>query len=99
MEGSLLRSKVQLDENNYLEKAVEIIKGDLFFDHVNIFRLDKYKRKLTCVAGACEGGKELARTGYSLNLSDGNSINGYVIMTDEAYVSNDVVNEFSLPSP
>lgn len=98
MEGKLLRSKVHLNENNYLERAVEIIKDDLFFDHVNIFRVDEYKQKLICVAGACEGGKKLAQDKFSLNLDDGKSINGYVVKTGKTYVSNNVdLDEHYLP--
>lgn len=90
MEGTLLRSKVHLDETNYLERAAEIIKDDLFFDHVNIFRVDKYKQRLICVAGACDGGKKLAREKFSLSLDDGKSINGFVVKSGDAYISNSV---------
>ena len=93
LEGSLLRSKVDLNENDYLEKAVEVIKDDIFYDHVNIFRLDKYNRELICVAGACDQGKELAKIGYSVDLIDRESIIGYVIKTQKSYVSNDVLSD------
>lgn len=90
MEGTLLRSKVPLDEDNYLERAVDIIKKDLYFDHVNIFRVNKYKRKMYCVAGACEGGKELASNEFSLKLDDKKSIIVHVAATEEPYISNNV---------
>lgn len=93
LEGSLLRSKVEVNENDYLERAVDVIKDDLKYNHVNIFRLDKYSKHLTCIAGACQMGKELARSGYSLELIGGDSIIGYVINSQSSYVSNDVLND------
>jgi signal transduction histidine kinase len=93
LEGLLLRSKVDLSEDNYLEKAVEVIKDDLFYDHVNIFRLDKYNRELICIAGACDKAKELARSGYRVHLIDKESIIGQVIKTQRSYVANDVLED------
>lgn len=93
LEGSLLRSKVDLSANNYLEKAVEVIKDDIFYDHVNIFQLDKYNRELVCIAGACSKGKELAETGYGVDVVSRESIIGYVIKTQKSYVSNDVLGD------
>jgi signal transduction histidine kinase len=93
MEGRFLRSEVYLSEANYLEKALEIIKADLAYDHVNIFRLDKYNQELICVAGACERGKRLARENYRVNVVDQESIIGHVIQTEEIYLANDVLND------
>ena len=93
LEGSLLRSRVELDENEYLEKAVEIIKDDISYNHVNIFRLDKYNKELICMAGACDKGKELARSGYRVDVSERESLIGHVVKTQRSYVSNDVVND------
>ncbi|MCX6059197.1 MAG: GAF domain-containing protein [Chloroflexi bacterium] len=93
LEGSLLRSKVDLNENDYLEKAVEVIKDDIFYDHVNIFRLDKYGKELVCIAGACDKGKGLARSGYSVDVISKESIIGHVVNIQKSYVSNDVVND------
>lgn len=93
MEGTLLRSKVHLHENNYLEKAVEIIKSDLYYDHVNIFRLDKYNKELICIAGACDEGKKLALESYRVNVTNRESIIGHVIKFQEPYCSNDVVHD------
>jgi signal transduction histidine kinase len=88
MEGSLLRSKVELNENNYLEKVVEIIKDDLFYDHVNIFRLDKYNKDLICIAAGCAEGKELVRSTYGVDITNSESIIGYVAKTQKPYVTN-----------
>jgi signal transduction histidine kinase len=93
LEGTLLRSKVDLNESNYLEKAVEVIKDDLSYDHVNIFRLDKYNKELTCIAGACVKGKELARSGYCVEVINKESIIGHVVKIQRSYVSNDVLND------
>ncbi|HEX7555149.1 MAG TPA: GAF domain-containing protein, partial [Leptolinea sp.] len=91
LEGSLLRSKIDLNEDNFLEKAVEVIKDDLSYDHVNIFRLDKYNKELICVAGACDQGKELARSNYRVNVIDAESIIGHVVNIKKSYVSNSVI--------
>ena len=93
MEGGILRSKAFLSEGNYLEKAIEIIKADLSYDHVNIFRLDKYNKELICVAGACEQGKKLAKENYRVNVMDQESIIGHVIKTEESYITNDVTRD------
>jgi signal transduction histidine kinase len=93
LEGSLLRSTVELNEGDYLEKAVEIIRDDLLYNHVNIFRLDKYGKEMICIAGACERGKELARSGYRIDLTQGRSIIGHVIKTNGSYVSNFVASD------
>ena len=93
LEGSLLKSKFELTETKFLENAVEVIRKDLSFDHVNIFQLDKYCKKLVCVAGACEQGKQLARSGYSVELAGKGSIIGHVVSTRTPYVSNDVAHD------
>lgn len=89
LEGALLRSAVDINETNYLEKAVEVIKEDLNYDHVNIFRLDKYNQSVVCVAGACEKGKELVNSNYKLEVVE-NSIIGHVVQSKGPYVSNQV---------
>lgn len=90
MEGSLLRSRTSLSENSFIEKAVEIIKNDLYYDHVNVFRLDQYNENLTCIAGACDQGKRLAKEGFRVNIADQNSIIGHVINLGTPYRSNNV---------
>jgi putative methionine-R-sulfoxide reductase with GAF domain len=88
MEGKFLRSKIHLNESNYLEKVVEIIKSDLNFDHVNVFRLDKFNKQLKCVAAACEDGKKLVVDGYTVDLVGQDSIIGNVVKTGHTYVTN-----------
>jgi signal transduction histidine kinase len=98
MEGALLRSIAYLNESKYLERAVEIIGGDLYYDHVNIFRLDKYNKELICTAGASNEGKKLALDGYSVNIIDQESIIGHVAKSGKSYLSNNVANDsFYLP--
>ena len=93
MEGAFLRSSVRLDEKDYLEKVVEIIRGDLFYDHVNIFRLDKFSKDLQIVAGACERSKELVSKGFCIPLLNEKSIVAFTAATQEPYSSNDVLRD------
>jgi signal transduction histidine kinase len=93
MEGKFLPSRMRQDENDYLEKVVEIIRDDLGYDHVNIFRLDKPSNKLTCVAGACADGKRLVREGYKVDQSRQNSIIGHVARTGRGYVTNNAAHD------
>lgn len=93
MEGVFLRSNVLLNENQYIENAVEIISSDLSYDHVNIFRLEKNNKQLICVAGACHEGKRLARAGYWVDILEQESIIGRVTKTGEPYISNDVLED------
>lgn len=88
MEGGILRSKVDIDEAEYLEKAVEIIQTDLTYEHVNVFRLDKYNQNLICVAAACDKGKELAAKQFKVEVNE-ESIIGHVAMSGKAYKAND----------
>jgi signal transduction histidine kinase/putative methionine-R-sulfoxide reductase with GAF domain len=88
MEGEFLRTNTELDQDEYLEKTVEIIKGDLHYDHVNVYRLDSYKQELTCIAAACDAGKKLVQEQYTVKLQEQNSIIGYVVKTSTAYVTN-----------
>lgn len=93
MEGGFLRSNVSLNENQYIEKAVEIISSDLSYNHVNIFRLDKNNKQLIYVAGACQEGKKLAQAGYWVDILEQESIIGCVAKTVEPYISNDVLKD------
>lgn len=92
IEGTLLRSKTSLSENNFLEKAVELIKGDLYYDHVNVFKLDSYNENLICIAAACEEGKKLAEEGFNVKIAE-NSIIGHVTNLESSYRSNNVQDD------
>ncbi len=89
MEGKFLRTSTELNENEYLEKSVEIIRGDLHYDHVNVYRLDTYDQELTCVAAACQGGKQLVQDRYTVKIQEGESIIGLVARTGLPHVTND----------
>jgi len=88
MEGVFLRTSTKLNRDEYLEKSVEIIKGDLHYDHVNVYHLDSYKQELTCIAAACQAGKKLVQDRYTVKLQEHRSIIGYVVKTGMPYVTN-----------
>jgi hypothetical protein len=83
MEGKFLRTSTELNQDEYLEKSVEIIKGDLHYDHVNVYRLDSYKQELTCIAAACNAGKKLVQEQYTVKLQEQKSIVGYVVKQEQ----------------
>jgi signal transduction histidine kinase len=93
MEGGFLRSHVALNENKYIEKAVEIISSDLSYDHVNIFRLDKNNNQLICIAGACQAGKKLAQAGYGVDIVEQKSVIGHVAQKGKPYISNNALSD------
>lgn len=89
IEGKLLSSKTSLSEINSLEKAVELIKNDLYYDHVNVFKLDQYDENLICIAAACEEGKKLAQNSFRVKIGE-KSIISHVIQHKTLYLSNNV---------
>lgn len=100
MEGKFLRTNNELDEYEYLEKSVEIIKGDLLYDHVNVYRLDTYDQELTCVAAACPAGKKLVEGKYSVKIAEQESIIGFVARTGQAHATNNTAKDpHYLPTP
>lgn len=100
MESRFLRADNPLNEYEYLERSVEIIRGDLKFDHVNVYRLDSYDQQLVCVAAACPDGKKLVSEKYTVRIMEGESIIGYVARTGQAYVSNNTSRDVHyLPTP
>lgn len=88
MEGKFLRTNKPLNELEYLENTVEIIKKDLKFNHVNVYRLDTYDQQLICIAAACSDGKKLVSERYTVKILEEESIIGHVARTGQAYVSN-----------
>ncbi|MCE9647143.1 MAG: GAF domain-containing protein [Chloroflexi bacterium] len=100
MEGKFLRSNMELNKDDYLEKSVEIIRNDLHYDHVNVYRLDSYTEKLTCVAAACPSGKKLVEEGYTVNIQEQESIIGHVAKTGLPHVTNHTGKDpHYLPTP
>jgi signal transduction histidine kinase len=100
MEGKFLRTSIELNESEYLEKSVEIIKGDLHYDHVNVYRLDTYDHELTCVAAACQDGKKLVKEKYTVKIQEQESIIGLVVRTGQPHVTNNAVKDpHYLPTP
>jgi signal transduction histidine kinase/putative methionine-R-sulfoxide reductase with GAF domain len=90
MEGALSGGQRGASADSNLEKAVELIRDDFSYDHVNLFVLDKHNRELIYTAAACARGKELVRSGYCVSVVDQDSIIGQVARTGQPYVANDV---------
>ena len=60
---------------------------------MNVYRLDKYEQKLVCVAAACQNGKKLVKDGYTVNIQDQESIIGFVVRSEQSYVTNNTLKD------
>jgi len=90
VESRLLRDKKDFDEMEYLAKCVQVIRDDLHYDHVFVFKLDRFVAELTCVAAASEIGRELVQEKFTIKVPEKPSFIGTVVQTGKYHVSNNV---------
>lgn len=90
VESRLLRDKKDFDEMEYLAKCVQVIRDDLHYDHVFVFKLDRFVAELTCVAAASEIGRQLVQEKFTIKVPDKPSFIGTVVQTGKYHVSNNV---------
>ncbi|MEL6526167.1 MAG: GAF domain-containing protein, partial [Chloroflexota bacterium] len=95
-----IEAATERDVSKMLRSASQLTRDNFDLYHAHIYLVDQDKNRMLLAAGAGEAGQGMVNAGYSIHLSNDNSVVVQAVRTQEPVIANDITQAKSfLPNP